>query len=49
MVLALRDIAVLPEHFPHGVLWYLFFLIIPIGLVIIGWLGSVVKNKKSHK
>ncbi|WP_260425236.1 hypothetical protein, partial [Staphylococcus aureus] len=25
------------------------FWTVLIGLVIIGWLGSVVKNKKSHK
>ncbi|HDG7066234.1 TPA: TerC family protein [Staphylococcus aureus] len=49
MVLAHPDIAVLPEHFPHGVLWQSIFWTVLIGLVIIGWLGSVVKNKKSHK
>ena len=45
MVLAHPDIAVLPEHFPHGVLWQSIFWTVLIGLVIIGWLGSVVKIK----
>ncbi|MDR4631815.1 hypothetical protein NL784_06165, partial [Staphylococcus aureus] len=29
--------------FPHGVLWQSIFWTVLIGLVIIGWLGSVVK------
>lgn len=49
MVLAHPDIGVLDEHFPHGVLWQSIFWSIMILLVLVGWLGSVRKNKQQEK
>ena len=47
MVLAHPDIKILPEHFPHSVLWQSIFWTVMIALVIIGWLTSVKNNKKN--
>ena len=49
MVLAHPDIKILPEHFPHSVLWQSIFWTVMIALVIIGWLTSIKNNKKEHK
>ncbi|MGI2315402.1 TerC family protein, partial [Staphylococcus cohnii] len=49
MVLAHPDIKILPEHFPHSLLWQSIFWTVMIALVIIGWLTSVKNNKKEHK
>ncbi|NQD99864.1 hypothetical protein HP420_13865, partial [Staphylococcus xylosus] len=49
MVLAHPDIGVLDEHFPHSVVWQSIFWSVMILLVVIGWLGSVRKNKKQKK
>lgn len=48
MVLAHPDIGVLPEHFPHGVLWQSIFWTVLLLLVAIGWFASVVKNKRKN-
>ncbi|SCS52289.1 TerC family protein [Staphylococcus caeli] len=49
MVLAHPDILILPEHFPHSVLWQSIFWTVMIVLVVIGWLTSVRNNKKEEK
>ncbi len=49
MVLAHPDIGILPEEFPHGVLWQSIFWAVLILLVLIGWFTSVIKNKKKNK
>ena len=49
MVLAHPDIKILPEHFPHSVLWQSIFWTVMIALVIIGGLTSVKNNKKEHQ
>lgn len=47
MVLSHPDIKVLPEEFPHSALWQSIFWTVMILLVIVGWLTSLKKNKKS--
>ena len=49
MVLAHPDILILPEHFPHSILWQSIFWTVMILLVLIGWLTSVRQNKKEEK
>ncbi|ALN75990.2 MULTISPECIES: TerC family protein [Staphylococcus] len=49
LVLAHKDIAVIPHDFPHSTLWQIIFWVVMIGLVVIGWLTSVKKNKKQTK
>ncbi|HLR18472.1 MAG TPA: TerC family protein [Staphylococcus sp.] len=49
MVLAHKEIGVLPEHFPHSTLWQSIFWTVMILLVIIGWLSSVRSNKKKEQ
>ncbi|MBL3398194.1 TerC family protein [Staphylococcus pasteuri] len=49
LVLAHEDVGILPEEFPHTVLWQSIFWAVLILLVVIGWLTSVVNNKKKKK
>ncbi len=49
MVLAHPDIAVLPEHFPHGVLWQSIFWTVLVWISNYRLVSLLVKNKKSHK
>jgi len=49
IVLAHKDIAVLPEDFPHSTLWQTIFWVVMIGLVLVGWLTSVHNNKKREQ
>ncbi|MCE4965409.1 TerC family protein [Staphylococcus chromogenes] len=50
LVLAHDDIGIIPHDFPHSATWQIIFWAVMIGLVIVGWLTSVAKNKKhSHK
>ncbi|MCE5089332.1 hypothetical protein BUY43_07830 [Staphylococcus devriesei] len=49
IVLAHKDIGVLPEEFPHSTLWQAIFWTVMILLVVIGWLTSVRNNKKKNK
>lgn len=46
LVLAHKDVGILPEEFPHTVLWQSIFWAVLILLVVIGWLTSAVSNKK---
>lgn len=49
LVLAHKDVGILPEEFPHTVLWQSIFWAVLILLVVIGWLTSAVNNKKNKK
>ncbi|WP_251943193.1 TerC family protein [Staphylococcus sp. Marseille-Q5304] len=49
MVLAHKDIHIIPESFPHSLLWQCIFWGVMILLVIIGWIASARKNKKAEK
>ncbi|EHJ08937.1 TerC family protein [Staphylococcus simiae] len=49
LVLAHPDIKILPESFPHTVLWQAIFWTVLLLLVAIGWFASVVNNKKTNK
>ncbi|MCJ1656739.1 TerC family protein [Staphylococcus sp. NRL 16/872] len=49
IVLAHKDIGILPEDFPHSALWQTIFWVVMILLVVIGWLTSVRNNKKKAK
>ncbi|ARJ51456.1 TerC family protein [Staphylococcus lutrae] len=46
LVLAHKDVGLIPQNFPHSVLWQIIFWSVMIGLVVVGWLTSAVKNKK---
>lgn len=46
LVLAHKDVGILPEEFPHTVLWQSIFWAVLILLVVIGWLTSAVNNKR---
>ncbi|UXR70138.1 MULTISPECIES: TerC family protein [unclassified Staphylococcus] len=46
LVLAHEDIALIPHDFPHSATWQIIFWVVMIGLVVLGWFTSVVKNKK---
>ncbi|MCU5746010.1 TerC family protein [Staphylococcus sp. SQ8-PEA] len=46
LVLAHKDIAILPEAFPHSALWQIIFWSVMLLLVAIGWLTSLKMNKK---
>ena len=46
LVLAHEDIGMIPHDFPHSTLWQIIFWTVMIGLVLIGWFTSVVRNKK---
>ena len=48
LVLAHKDVGILPEEFPHTVLWQSIFWAVLILLVVIGWLTSAVSNKKKR-
>ena len=45
LVLAHKDVGILPEEFPHTVLWQSIFWAVLL-LVVIGWLTSAVNNKR---
>ncbi|QLK85665.1 TerC family protein [Staphylococcus sp. 17KM0847] len=47
LVLAHDDIGIIPHDFPHSATWQIIFWVVMIGLVVIGWFTSVVKNKKA--
>lgn len=49
LVLAHKDVGVLPESFPHSMLWQIIFWSVMIILVIVGWLTSLRMNKKQSK
>ncbi|MFI3134715.1 TerC family protein [Staphylococcus warneri] len=49
IVLAHDDIEILPEEFPHSVIWQSIFWTVLILLVVIGWLTSAINNKKKKK
>lgn len=49
LVLAHPKVQLIPEDFPHTVLWQTIFWGVMIGLVIIGWLTSLRHNKKQQQ
>lgn len=46
LVLAHKDVGLIPHEFPHSTLWQIIFWAVMIGLVLIGWFTSAVRNKK---
>lgn len=49
LVLAHPQVHLIPENFPHTILWQSIFWGVMIGLVVIGWLTSLRHNKKAAK
>ena len=46
IVLAHKDIAMIPADFPHSMVWQIIFWAVMLGLVFIGWISSVRGNAK---
>ncbi len=45
LVLAHKDIALIPEAFPHSTLWKIIFYAVLVGVAVIGWFASGRETK----
>lgn len=47
LTLAHQDVSLIPEGFPHSTLWKVTFYVVLVGIAVVGWFTSNVKENKS--
>lgn len=47
LVLAHEEVSLIPESFPHSIIWKVTFYVVLVGIAVIGWFISNIKNKAS--
>lgn len=47
LTLAHKDVSLIPEGFPHSTLWKVTFYVVLVGIAVVGWFTSNIKENKA--